>query len=329
MATWRRTDGRWEIQGAERGIRFHKIRPEWWTQKDAKEFEREIRRNISHAKDLKRAPKVSIGEGIMRYLKEFHGKSGLAQESHAKALAPFVIGKTLSKIVEVSDKVRSTRSGGSGKKLSNSTINRRLAILKTVARQSYRRWGWLNEPLHEKIELLPENPSRQVYLTRDQLAELVLNIPQKEYRRIVLMAAFTGMRRSELLSLKPHDICGGVASLRDTKISSPRNVPIHRTIRWAFRRLPLRVDPSRLSKSVQKASGNKVRFHDLRHTAASFLANAGVPRHVVGAILGHTSEQTTKRYSHLYTQTLEDAMELMRPSRKSPAAENGKNKNAA
>ena len=45
----------------------------------------------------------------------------------------------------------------------------------------------------------------------------------------------------------------------------------------------------------------KARFHDLRHTAASYLVMAGATLHEAGQILGHKSEQTTKRYAHLST----------------------------
>ena len=55
-----------------------------------------------------------------------------------------------------------------------------------------------------------------------------------------------------------------------------------------------------------------VRFHDLRHSTASMLINAGVDLYTVGAILGHAGPQTTARYAHLSQQTLKKAMGRLR-----------------
>jgi site-specific recombinase XerD len=55
-----------------------------------------------------------------------------------------------------------------------------------------------------------------------------------------------------------------------------------------------------------------VRFHDLRHTTASWLVNAGVDLYTVGAILGHTAPATTARYAHLAHGTLDKAMRKLK-----------------
>ena len=51
-----------------------------------------------------------------------------------------------------------------------------------------------------------------------------------------------------------------------------------------------------------------VRFHDLRHTYASWLVQAGVPLHTVGTLLGHSSPAMTARYAHLAPDTLAAAV---------------------
>lgn len=62
----------------------------------------------------------------------------------------------------------------------------------------------------------------------------------------------------------------------------------------------------RKNKAKRYAEG--LRFHDLRHTAASLMINAGVDLYVVGQILGHSSAQTTKRYAHLVLDRQRDAI---------------------
>ena len=48
----------------------------------------------------------------------------------------------------------------------------------------------------------------------------------------------------------------------------------------------------------------ELRIHDLRHSFASFLVNAGRSLYEVQNILGHAQIQTTQRYSHLSQDTL-------------------------
>jgi integrase len=313
MSVWLNEKGQYEIQFSQGGRRVHRVLPKGATREQAKKKENDLRREVYRADELDELPDYSIGEGIMRYLREYQGKAKKQTESHARALESVCRNKSLLQLTDVCSDVRRDN------KVSPSTRNRRLALLRRVAALSYRRWGWIKEPIHEKIELLPENPARHVYLSRSELAALLWNIKNRTYRRAAYMAAFTGMRRSELLSLEPDDIRDNVICLTETKTGSPRNIPIVKRARWAFKKLPFRVDNYALSKAVSKASGGEVRFHDLRHTAASLLVNAGVDLYVVGAILGHRSTQTTKRYAHLSIKTLEQAVNKLQTPRQLPA----------
>jgi integrase len=323
MSVWLNEKGQYEIQFSQGGRRVHRVLPKGTTRQQAKKKEHDLRREVFRADELGELPDYTIGEGIMRYLNEYQGKAKKQTESHAKALEPYVRGRPLSGLLEVCRVVRGKND------VSRSTRNRRISVLRRVAHLAYRRWGWLQVPVHEKIELLPENPERHVYLNRSELASLLWKIKNRTYRRACYMAAFTGMRRSELLSLEPDDIRDNVICLTETKTGSPRNIPIVKRARWAFKKLPFRVDNYALSKAVSKASGGEVRFHDLRHTAASLLVNAGVDLYVVGAILGHKSTQTTKRYSHLSIKTLEQAVNKLQTPRQLPANPNTENKDAA
>jgi site-specific recombinase XerD len=52
-------------------------------------------------------------------------------------------------------------------------------------------------------------------------------------------------------------------------------------------------------------------FHDLRHSAASEMVNAGVDLFVVGKVLGHRDSRSTERYSHLTAARLADAVGMI------------------
>ncbi len=62
--------------------------------------------------------------------------------------------------------------------------------------------------------------------------------------------------------------------------------------------------------SLKKADIQGFRFHDLRHTAATRMVEAGVPLFQVGQILGHTDPKTTMRYAHP-DESLKDAIESL------------------
>jgi integrase len=170
--------------------------------------------------------------------------------------------------------------------VTNSTINRRLAVLRRVANLAYKRWGWLQEPLGQKIELLPENPARERFLDRSELARLLRGIPNRQIRKAALVAAFTGLRRGELAKLRPINVQGDLIYLQTTKSGRPRTVPVVHHVLFALRRLPFGVHADTLTHAVHAAYARHVRFHDLRHTAASFLIRGGVDLYRVGTILG-------------------------------------------
>jgi integrase len=57
----------------------------------------------------------------------------------------------------------------------------------------------------------------------------------------------------------------------------------------------------------RKADLEHVRIHDLRHTAASYMCQAGISLYTIQGVLGHSSPVVTQRYAHLSTKTLQDA----------------------
>lgn len=216
-------------------------------------------------------------------------------------MAGNVDGKLLREIVEVSQAIATTPG------VTPSTKNRRLAILRRTANLAYKRWGWLTEPLGDKIQLLPENQSREVYLSKDQIKALAEAQGNEQVKAAIYIAAYTGLRSGEILALTEADIKDGVIHVRTSKTGRARFVPVVPQIARYLKRLPIGVHASTLSHSVSDAMPG-VRFHDLRHSCASLLLAAGVDLYTISKILGHSSIQMTQRYSHLETKALKKAM---------------------
>lgn len=152
-------------------------------------------------------------------------------------------------------------------------------------------------------------------------------------------AIYTGMREGELLRLRWSDVdlAGGRILVRESKSGRARSVPINPallTILKAWRKQPEHKaaglvfgDPEgtervpltvrrRLARALAGAKVREVRFHDLRHTAASLLVSSGVDLLAVSRILGHAGVAMTARYSHLGADQLSAAVGRVKLPRK-------------
>lgn len=304
MSVWKDKAGRYHVAVQRGGSRIHRICPPAATWRQAKDKESELTQRFNAVS----SGKVLIADAIQHWLKTevAHQKARKSTEGNAYALAEWVKGRDISESVRVAEEYKRSQRG----LVTNSTINRRLAVLRRIANLSYRRWGWLSEPLGSKIELLPENPAREKFLGRSELAKLLRGIPNRSMRKAALVAAFTGLRRGEIARLRPINVQGDLIHLKTTKSGQPRTVPVVHHVRFAIKRLPFGVHADTLTHAVQRALPG-IRFHDLRHTAASFLIAAGVDLYRVGTILGHSDIRTTKRYAHLAVDNLRAAVNAL------------------
>ena len=132
---------------------------------------------------------------------------------------------------------------------------------------------------------------------------------------LVVLSLSTGARQSEALKLEWNrvDLDRGLIYLTDTKNNEPRMVPIGGHALELIEKLPRTskyVFPSKFGsyyrdmdyhwRKVLGESGiTDFRWHDMRHTAASYLSMAGVDLPTIGKILGHKSLSSTMRYVHL------------------------------
>lgn len=293
--------GRYHVAFMQGGRRIHRVCPPNTTKAQAVEWETKLRGEVFRIDKLGGLPEYSLQQAIERYLNEYPGKDKARVAGKSKRMAEHITGHALTDVVGVCEAI--ARTSG----VSNSTKNRRLAILRRTANLAYKRWGWLKEPLGDKIQLLPENPSREVYLSKRQIEALAEAQSNIQVKAAIYIAAYTGLRSGEILALSRGDIQDGVIHVRTSKSGKPRMVPVLSTIRHWFKYLPIGLHASTLSHAVSNAMPG-VRFHDLRHSCASLLLAAGVDLYTISKILGHSSIQMTQRYAHLETAALKKAM---------------------
>lgn len=170
---------------------------------------------------------------------------------------------------------------------------------------------WLDNVTRAKQpqRLPPVRNERHRYVTRAEFLPIARAIAHLETRALALVAFYSGMRFSECLRAEPTP-AGWL--LTDTKNGDRRIVPIHAKVAHIARRWPREISASTAGKwwryAADRCGHEGLRFHDLRHSAASLMIQAGVPLYTVGAVLGHKATASTKRYSHLDTSTLAEAV---------------------
>lgn len=213
-------------------------------------------------------------------------------------------------------------SMGSPRYRAPATANRYLAALSAAFTRAVREWHWLRENPLRQVSKGKEHPGIVRFLSDSERAAL-LNACEgsrlPELHLIVLLALTTGMRRGEILGLRwpDVDLRRGQATLHNTKNIDRRSVPLVPHVvellerKAKVRRLdtdrvfsqpgkdkPLEIDHW-FDQAMAEAKITNFRFHDLRHTAASYLAMSGATTAEIAAVLGHRTLSMVKRYAHL------------------------------
>jgi integrase len=162
-----------------------------------------------------------------------------------------------------------------------------------------------------------EPPGRLRYFGSKEEANRLIEGCRGSFRALVIVALHTGMRKGELLNLTwaNADLDQGFIHIGATKNGEVRSIPMNETVWTVFSNLrkenntswvfhdeqgqPFRDTHKKFLWACKRAKIQDFRFHDLRHTFASWLVMDGVPLGTVSHLLGHKSILMTMRYSHL------------------------------
>ncbi|MDT8895435.1 site-specific integrase [Halomonas sp. I1] len=257
-----------------------------------------------------RQPRRTFIEGLERWIDEYD------VASQVKAIRPVAayMGDRVLLGQETLDRAREMARDLRHQGRAQSTINNHIQVVKRVLNLAYREWGWLEQPLGDKLKKKAPKNERHVYLSTQELSQLLQAIPDRNIveKKVIALAALTGLRQGELLSLDRSNVHGGRILLRpdQTKSGKARVVPVPEDARPWLEGLPFATTYSRLRhawETARAAVGRQdLRFHDLRHSYASMLAQAGESMTTVRDLLGHSSLIVTSRYSHMFDAGLDD-----------------------
>jgi integrase len=226
----------------------------------------------------------------------------------------------------------------------DATVRHALCLL----RQSYNKavvWRlWSGENPCKGVAFPIPNNARQRFLSQEEAARLldVLRRRSPQVARIATMSLYGGLRLGEVLGLTwgNVDIKNGIIMAQDTKNYEPRPVFITEPIRnvlaelssgtpdellfksktgnpvqWLSKSFAATVSELKLNEGISDRR-ERLCFHSLRHTHASWAVMAGVPLYVVGKAIGHKTLTMTARYSHLAPDSHRTAFEAVAQSGK-------------
>lgn len=198
---------------------------------------------------------------------------------------------------------------------SPATANRHLALIRSILRRAMHVWRWLDSVPH--VELFPEAGRRIRWLTPDQARRLVGLLPL-HHQHMVVFALATGLRQANVLKLQwdqvdmPRRLLWVHAEqakgkrtfsipLCDTAMDVLRACKgqhAHRV--FTFRGKPLAAANTKVwRRALVQAGIHDFRWHDLRHTWASWHVQHGTPLFVVQDLGAWSGEQMVRRYAHL------------------------------
>lgn len=239
------------------------------------------------------------------------------------------VDRYLTKRLSAKSKVHSE------KPISQETVLKELSILKQILKGCVKERLIPFNPTRE-IEFKAEKVERVRYLQPEELSQL-LEASQDWLKPIILVAVLTGMRRGEILSMRWADV-----DIQNRRIILPANITKTKKLRVVYlndkalhllsslksqaQTLALeqeeKLKPTAkifpgvidncLSRAFKRtcdlAEIEDFRFHDLRHTAATWMRMSGSSIDVVAALLGHSDLRMAQRYQHLSPEFLLNAV---------------------
>ncbi len=273
-----------------------------------------------------KAPHTVKGDiGIAKEMKEFFGDLPLTD------LTPRLLAEYKARCRE--------------KGLTPSSINHRRGLLRHAFNLAIKEWEWVKENPVNGTSREKVNDARDRWLTLEEEKNLLDNCviyvtckdnvkePRYWLKEIVLFALNTGMRQDEILSLAwPNvDLFRRTAMVVRSKNGEKRTIPLNLTVLVLLKAKAKRqdiksnfvfasetgtkVDHRNLLRAfynaLKKIEIEDFRFHDLRHTFATRLAQAGVDLYKISKLLGHKDIKMTMRYSHHYPESLRDGVEVL------------------
>jgi len=188
-------------------------------------------------------------------------------------------------------------------------------LIRAILLRARDEWEWIDKT--PKVKLFKEGPGRERSITVPEAEILLAELPAHQ-RDVVLLTLATGLRQSNVLGLEwshvnletGHAWVSAEQSKNRKPISVPLNAIALEVLRRQLGKHPVRVftfagrplgsaNTRAWRKALRRAGIENYRWHDTRHTWATWHRQSGTPTHELQRLGGWRSSVMVERYAHL------------------------------
>jgi integrase len=204
--------------------------------------------------------------------------------------------------------------------VSNATVNRMLEVIRAILRKAVNEWEWMDKA--PRFRMLPEPRRRIRWITREDAERLLAELPV-HLRAMARFSLETGLRKSNVTGLQwsqvdlrrrcawihPDQAKGRKAIAVPLSAAAVlvlrEQIGMHPVVVFTYRGNPTKqLNTKAWRRALERAGIEDFRWHDLRHTWASWHVQAGTPLHVLQELGGWESVEMVRRYAHLSSDHL-------------------------
>jgi len=286
----------------------------------AQEFHDRLKAQLWRESRLGDRPTHFWEEAVLRFLAETqHKRDHEGDKKRLKWLHPHLEGRVLDNIDrDLIDKIMLEKQ-----KRAPGTINRYLATIRTILRKAANEWDWIDKVPSIRMRVEPKKRVR--WITRVEAKNLIGALP-KHLQAAAEFSLETGLRQSNVLGLQWNDIdlkkqhawVHADQAKGKQDIAVPLNQGAYKALQsclgkhpkyvFTYRGNPLKgIDNATWKRACEKAGIDNFRWHDLRHTWASWHVQAGTSLHTLMELGGWSSYEMVLRYAHLASGQLSNA----------------------
>ena len=323
MANIRRRQGRWQAQVRRKG--YSQVTKTFTSKEAAKRWIKAVETDMERG-EFKPRLDMTVGQLIKRYQTDIIPK----QKAHQSALVRCRRLRRMLGKINLSDLSPAHLASYRDERLKSikpNTLKRELSILSSAINTAIIDWGIPIPSNPVAMTRIPKYDDSRDRRLKDGEEEKLLAIAKPVYRRAIIIAVETAIRRGELLNIRKSHINFDKQTLHipETKTDTPRTIPLSTRAIKALRDqiksisdanvVQMERDPKLFSMSAPmfrheihkyrvKLDMEDWRFHDLRHEATSRLFERGLNVMEVALVTGHQDLRMLKRYTHLRAEDL-------------------------
>jgi integrase len=351
MAVYKRKDV-WYYAFCIRGVRYRKAVPEARTKFQALQAETKAREDVYNHRYIAEESNITLKEFVEKVFLPWAKdakRSWQNDVSRSKPILSFFRNKTMREITRANiEQYRKERSGSQterGNSRAPASVDRELQLLSRIFSLAIE-YGKVRENPCKGVKLLAKHNLVTRYLSPEEEEKLMplLTGRRAHLYDILKITLYTGMRRTEILTLNRSqiDFLRDSIELTKTKSGRPRSVPIHPDLKSVLERLcqqakvsgylfenpktekPIADIKTAWRNALEDAGIPHIPFHCAgRHTFGTRAIDNGAPISAVKEVMGHVDIRTTMRYVHATEAGKRRAVELAaRPRVQSPLATN-------